>query len=160
MKIQLTILLLISRFLYAQQFSFNDILGPWEVSKCELFSGGELIKTARLDNAGIDEKLVEGKYVGKLDQDINSTIKALIGSVITFDEDSTVSWDGATDALNFNHEFWQLSSTGQILICKYENKFRMRPLLFVGRIIYLNGESMVVAYFESGFEARISFTKK
>jgi hypothetical protein len=160
MKILISVLLVIPQLLYSQEYSTNDILGAWEVSKCELFANGELMKTAYINNSLFDNKVVEGKYAGKLDEDITSIIKKVIGSVITLEDDSTVSWDGTYNDLNFSHEYWQLKPTGEILICKYENRLRLRPLLFVGRIIGLNNGGMVVTYFESGFEARLYFTKK
>ena len=160
MKILASILLIIPQFLYSQEYSNKDIVGIWEVNKCELFSSGELIKTAFLDNSGINDKIIEGKYAGKLDEDINSIIKTIIGSVITLNEDSTVSWDGTISNLNFNNEYWQLNPTGELLICKYENRFKLKPLLFVGRIMAINNEGLRVVYFESGFEARLLLTKK
>lgn len=160
MKILLFVLFLLPQVLYSQEYSNTDILGEWEVSKCELFANGELMKTAYITNSMFDNKVVEGKYAGKLDDDINSIIKKVIGSVITLNDDSTVSWDGTYNDLNFKNEYWQLKPTGEILICKYENRFRLRPLLFIGRLIGLNNGEMVVSYFESGFEAKLYFTKK
>ena len=160
MRIFLSVLLLFSQFIQAQEFTNSSILGTWEVNKCELFNNGALLKTAYLDNSGIDNKIIEGKYEGKLDEDINTIIKTIIGSVITLNDDSTVSWDGTINDLNFNHEYWQLSTTGELLICKYENRFKLRPLLFVGRIIANNNEGLRVVYFESGFEARLLLIRK
>jgi hypothetical protein len=160
MKTLLSILLLTTQFLYSQEYSNNDIIGIWEVNKCELLSNGELIKTAFLNNSGNDNKVIEGKYTGTLNEDINSIIKTIIGSVITFKEDSTVSWDGTINKLNFNNEYWQLKSTGDILICNYENRFELSPLLFIGRIMVINNEGLRIRYFESGFEVRLLLTKK
>ena len=160
MKIILPILLLITQFLYSQEYSNNDIIGIWEVNKCELLSNGELIKTAFLSNSVNDNKVIEGKYAGKLDEDINSIIKAIIGSAITINEDSTVSWDGTNNKLDFNNAYYQLKPTGELFICKYENRFEMRPLLFTGRIMVINNEGMRVRYFESGFEVRLLLIKR
>jgi hypothetical protein len=160
MKFLLPLFLLISRFLYSQEYSNTDIIGIWEVNRCELLSNGEMIKSAYLSNSGIHNKVIEGKYAGKLDEDINSIIDAIIGSVITINEDSSVSWDGTNNKLDFNNAFWQLKPTGELLICKFENRFRMRPLLFTGRIMVINNEGMRVRYFESGFEVRLLLAKK
>jgi hypothetical protein len=160
MKSILIILLLSTQLINAQEYSNNDIAGVWEVNKCELYSSGELIKTGFLNNTGFDNKIIEGKYAGKLDDDINSIIRAIIGSVVTFNEDSTVSWDGSINNLNFTNEYWQLRPTGDLLICKFENRLRLKPLLFVGRIMAVNNEGLRVEYFESGFEVRLLLIKK
>jgi hypothetical protein len=160
MKSILIVLLFATQLLNAQEFSNKDIVGVWEVNKCELYNSGELIKTGYLNNTAFDNKVIEGKYAGKLDDDITSIIRAIIGSIVTFNDDSTASWDGSFNSLNFTNEYWQLGASGDLIICKYENRFRLRPLLFVGRIIALNNEGIRVEYFESGFKARLLLTKK
>jgi hypothetical protein len=160
MKILVGILLLMTQSLYPQEFLSKDLIGNWQANKCELFSNGELIKTAYLDNSSGDNKVIEGKYSGKLDDEINSDLKSIIGSVISINEDSTVSWDATTNKLGFNNAFWELKPTGELLICRYENRFRMRPLIFSGRIISISSEGICLIYYESGFELKLLFVKR
>lgn len=160
MRYLLSILLLSAQLLFAQEYQSTDLIGEWEVNRCELYSNKEPIKTAYLDNSAIGGKVIEGKYAGKLDEDIESTIKSILGTVISFSEDSTVSWNGEVNGLAFKNEYWQLNSTGELLICHYENRFSLKPLLFIGRIVIINHGELRVTYFDSGFEVRLVFIKQ
>ena len=137
-----------------------DLIGDWQVTRCELYSDHSLLKTAYLDNGGTGEKVIEGKYAGKLDEDIESIIKAILGTVLSFRDDSTVSWDGEVNGIAFNNEYWQLQPSGELLICHYNDRFRLKPLLFLGRIVIVNHGELRTSYVDSGLEVRLIFLKK
>ena len=149
--------LLLCCSLNAQDNPQNDLIGTWEVQRCELFNDGRLIKTGIFNSSEFESKRVEGKFAGKIEDDVNRIIKEILGARITFSDDSTVSSAAIIEDLSFNNEYWQLGSTGELLICKIENKKRMKPLLFNGRVNFLSKAEIMVEYFESGFQLRLFF---
>ena len=149
------LLLLLPCTVKSQEIQFNDLLGNWKVNKCELYSSGEFVKSASLDNSAGDAKVIEGRYAGKLEEEINSNLKSIVGSVLNINEDSTVSWETSNDKLDFNNAFWQLNSTGELMVCRYENKLTMSPLLFTCRIQSLTSEGLRIIFFEGGLEVRV-----
>ena len=144
--------------MYAQEHRQEDLVGTWEVRKCELYNEGRLIKTGIFNSSEIESKQIEGKYAGKIEEDVNSIIKGILGARITFNNDSTVISDATVEGLNFSNAYWHLSSLGELIICKTENKKRMKPLLFSGRVNFLSRSEIMVEYFESGFQMRLFFT--
>ncbi len=155
----LTIMLLINWGLYSQEYSSKDIIGTWVINKCELFINGELIKTASVNNYGDINKLVEGKSAGTHDQEVITIIKSVLGTEITFNEDSTFVWDGNISEFNFNNGYWSLENTGEILFGESKNKLKQKSVL-TGRVTIINNEEVRITLFESGLEGIISLIKK
>ncbi len=141
----------------AQLNTQNDLIGTWEVQRCELYIEGKLIKTGNFNSSEFDSKQVEGKDAGKIEDDVNRIIKEILGCRITFNNDSTVSSAAIIEGLSLNNEYWQLGSEGELLICKKENRKKMKPLLFNGRVNFLSKGEIMVEYFESGFQLRLFF---
>jgi len=154
----LSITFLINQFVYSQEYSDKDIIGTWEVNKCELYINGELIKTAYINNYGDFDKVIEGKSAGTYDQRVTTIIKRVLGSSITFNEDSTVSWDATISELNINSGYWVLENTGDLFISENKNNLKLHSII-KGRIMLINEELRIIL-FESGLEGRLSLIKK
>ena len=155
----LTIAVLINQFIYSQEYSGKDIIGTWEVNKCELLINGEIIKTAYINNYGDFNKVIEGKSAGSHDQDIISLIKSILGSEITFNEDSTVLWDVTLSEINFRNGYWDLENSGELFIGENKYKLKYKSVL-KGRITLMNSDEVKITFFTSGIENRISLIKK
>lgn len=154
----ISITFLINHLVYSQQYSDNDIIGYWEVNKCQLFINGELIKTAYINNYGDFDKVIEGKSAGTFDQRVTSIIRTVLGSSITFNEDSTFSFDATISELNFNKGYWVLENTGDLFIGENKNNLKLNSII-KGRII-INNEELWIILFESGLEGRLSLIKR
>ncbi len=154
----LSITFLINQYIFSQEYSDKDIIGTWEVNKCELYINGDLIKTAYINNYGDFDKVIEGKSAGTYDQRATSIIRRVLGSYVTFNEDSTVSWDATISELNFNSGYWVLENTGDLFIGDNKKDLKLNSLL-KGRIMLINEELRIIL-FESGIEGRLSLIKR
>jgi len=155
----LTIAVLINQFIYSQEYSGKDIIGVWEVNKCEMYINGELIKTGYINNYGDVNKVVEGKSAGSNDQRVVSVIKYVLGSSLTFNEDSTVYWDQTIPEFDFNISFWFLENTGELFISENKNSLILNPVL-KGRIIEIINDEVRIIFYKSGIEGRLTLLKK
>ena len=157
--ILISVFYLIFQNIYSQEYSGKDIIGIWEVNKCELLINGEIIKTAYINNYGDFNKVIEGKSAGSHDQDIISLIKSILGSEITFNEDSTVLWDVTLSEINFSNGYWDLENSGELFIGENKYKLKYKSVL-KGRITLMNSDEVKITFFTSGIENRISLIKK
>jgi hypothetical protein len=155
----LSIAFLINQLIYSQDYSAKDIIGVWEVNKCEMFINGDLIKTAYINNYGDYNKVVEGKSAGINDQKVVSIIKSVLGSSLTFNEDSTVYWDQTIPEFDFNISFWFLENTGELFISESKNNLKLNPVL-KGRILEIINDEVRIDFFKSGIEGRLILLKK
>ncbi len=142
---------------YSQDYSRDDILGDWKISKCGLYINNAIYKTSYINET--NSKVLEGKYTGEMDDDINKAMKAIVGSNIFFNSDSTVTWNASVNDLDISNAYWQLSDPDLIVFCEWRNRARLRPILLECKIIALQPNMMYLKAFEAGMEFRITLNK-
>ena len=149
--------LLIPTLLFSQSYKTEEILGNWQIKKCELYKNNELIKSSYFNENSI--KVLEGKSVGIIDNDVNNVMKTIIGANIAFNEDSTVTWDVSINGLNFSSAYWQLLETGEIVFCEWQNRDKLRPILAECKIVGIQGNTFYINSFQEGFEVRLTLSR-
>jgi hypothetical protein len=143
-------------FAFSQDYKMDDMTGEWKISKCEMYISNKLYKSAIVNESF--EKVFEGRNVGEFDNIINNVMKTIIGTGITFNSDSTVTWDAEIYKNNLV-VCWQLVEPGLLIFYEYKNRLALRPLLLVCKIITLQPGMLYVKAFEWGAELRIVLNK-
>ena len=149
------ILLLAFQNINAQENSQEDLIGTWQVSRCEVFNEGRLIKTGTFNATAFDNKQVEGNYAGKIEEEVNQIIKEILGAKITLNSDSTISSDVSVKSIGFSNEHWKLNPTGELVVFKNKSRNGAKPVLFSARVVFMSRSEIQIIYFDSGFELRL-----
>jgi hypothetical protein len=142
---------------YSQNYQREDITGEWKISKCELFMNNILYKTAYTNE--LNNNVLEGRNIGKLNAKVDEIMKTIIGTNIFFNEDSTVTWDASISELNISKVYWQFFDAGYIAFCEWKNRARLRPLLLKCEIIVIENNMFYLNAFESGMEVRMTLNR-
>jgi hypothetical protein len=157
----LCILLLIPSLSFSQPYSREDIEGAWKIERCDIFENNTSVKSFFLDEeSGSLQPVYQGKYIGRLDAEINNALQTIMGTSISFNDDSTVVWDAALPYINFSKAYWQLIDSSEIIFCEWKNRKRVRPLLLECKIVTIQGNRLFLNLFELGLEMKVVLKKE
>ncbi len=157
MKKIVCLFLFIPIFLFAQTYQRQNIIGNWRIQKCELFSGKELLKSCYLNEN--NAKVLEGKDMGRMEDDINFMLNTATGANIVFNEDSTVTCDVSVNGVDLTNTYWQLLETGELFFCDRNNRYNIKNALLISKIIGIDGNILYLRIYEYGLELKLTLYK-